>query len=58
MGTTWAEENTTAPEGSIPETQAEDYIEQLQTWFSQETEKGLQEVTLAGDRDHYQSPLL
>ena len=57
-GTTWAEENTKVPEGSIPETQAEDHIEQLQTWFIQETEKELQEVTLAEDRDHHQSPLL
>ena len=57
-GTTWAEEITTAPEGSNPDTRADDHIEQLQTWFIQETEKKLQEVTLAGDRDHYQSPLL
>ena len=48
-----------APEGSIPDTQAEDHIEQLYAWFIQETEKKLQEVTLARDRDHHhQSPLL
>ena len=57
-GTPGAEETTTALEGSNPDTRADDHIEQLQTWFIQETEKELQEVTLAGDRDHHQSPLL
>ena len=57
-GTTWGEEITTGPEGSIPDTQADDHIEQLQTWFIQETEKELQEVTRAGEFDHHQSPLL
>ena len=57
-GTTRAEEMKTAPEGSNPDTQADDHIEELQTWFIQETEKEMQEVTLAGDRDHHQSPLL
>ena len=32
---------------------ADDHIEQLQAWFTQETETELQEVTLAGDRDHH-----
>ena len=58
MGTPGAEENTTAPEGSNPDTRADDHIEQLQTWFTQETEKGLLEVTRAGEFDHHQSPLL
>ena len=49
---------TTAPEGSNPDTRADEHVEQLQTWFIQETEKELQEVTLAGDRDHHRSPLL
>ena len=31
--------------GSTPDTRADDHIEQLQTWFTQETEKELQEVT-------------
>ena len=57
-GTPGAEENTTAPEGNNPDTRADDHIEQLQTWFIQEAEKELQEVTLEGDHDHNQSPLL
>ena len=57
-GTPGAEENTTGPEGSNPDTRADDHIEQLQAWFGQETEKKLQEVTLAGDHGHHQSPLL
>ena len=57
-GTPGAEENTTAPEGSNLDTRADVHIEQLQAWFTQETEKELQEVTLAEDRGHLQSPLL
>ena len=57
MGTPGAEENTTGPEGSNPDTRADDHIEQLQAWFIQETEKELQEVTLAKDRGYHQSPL-
>ena len=57
-GTPGAEENTTAPEGNNPDTRADDHIEQLQTWFTQEAEKELQEVTRAGKFDHHQSPLL
>ena len=58
LGTPGAEENTTAPEGNNPDTRADDHIEQLQTWFTQEAEKELQEVTRAGEFDHHQSPLL
>ena len=44
--------------GRNPDTRADDHTEQLQTWFIQETEKDLQEVTLEGDRDPRRSSLL
>ena len=40
-GTPGAEEITMGPEGSNPDTRADDHIEQLQAWFTQETEKEL-----------------
>ena len=53
-GTPGAEENTTA-QGNNPDTRADDHIEQLQTWFTQETEKELQEATWAENFYHRQS---
>jgi hypothetical protein len=49
MEMTWAEESTMAPEAINPDTRADDHIEQLQAWFSQKTEKNMQEVTSDGD---------
>ena len=43
--------------GRNPDTRADDHTEQLQTWFIQETEKDLQEVTLEGVCDHRRSSL-
>ena len=44
-GTTWAEEDTAAPEVITLDTRNYNYIEQLQAWFTQETEKEMQEAT-------------
>ena len=57
-GMTWAEEITTAPEAVNQDTRTYDLIEQLQAWFTQETEKDMQEVTSDGDRDLHRSLLL
>jgi hypothetical protein len=49
-GRTWAEETTAALEVINLDTRAVNSIEQLQAWFTQETEKEMQEVTM--DRNH------
>jgi hypothetical protein len=50
-GRTWAEEITAAPEVIYLDTRADDSIDQLQAWFTQETEKKMQKVTSDGNRD-------
>ena len=55
---TWAEKITAAPEVINPDTRADDSIEKLQAWFTQETEKELQLATSDRNRDLRRSSLL
>ena len=57
-GTTWAEEDTAAPEVINLDTRTYNSIEQLQAWFTQETEKEMQEATSDRNRDLRRSLLL
>ena len=57
-GTTWAEEDTVAPEVISPDTWNYNSIEQLQEWFIQETGKEMQLATVARKRDLRRSSLL
>jgi hypothetical protein len=55
---TWAEESTAAPEVINLDTRTYNSIEQLQAWFTQETEKEMQEATSDRNRDLRRSSLL
>ena len=57
-GRTWAEEDTAAPEVINLDTWTYNSIEQLQAWFTQETEKEMQEATSDRNRDLRRSSLL
>jgi hypothetical protein len=57
-GRTWAEEDTAAPEVINLDTWSYNSIEQLQAWFTQETEKELQLATSDRNRDLRRSSLL
>ena len=50
-GRAWAEESTAVPEMINLDIWADNPIEQLQAWFTQETEKEMQEATLDRNRD-------
>jgi hypothetical protein len=45
------DEFTKASEAAIPENWTDDLLWKLQAWFTQETERAMQKVTLDGDRD-------
>ena len=57
-GKTWAEEDTAAPEVINLDTRTYNSIEQLQAWFTQETEQEMQEAISDRNRDLRRSSLL
>jgi hypothetical protein len=57
-GRKWAGEPTAAPEEITLDTRADNSIEQLQAWFTQETKNEMQEATLDKNRDLRRSSLL
>ena len=58
VGRTWAEESTATSEKRTLDTRNYNSIEQLQAWFTQETEKKMQEATSDRNRDLRRSSLL
>ena len=58
VGRSWAEESTATPEKSTLDNRNYNSIEQLQAWFTQETEKEMQEATSDRNRDLSRSSLL
>ena len=58
VGRTWAEESIATPGKRTLDTRNYNFIEQLQAWFTQETEKEMQEATSDRNRDLRRSSLL